>query len=177
MAFGTLAKALSLNIEIEKPECVNKSWPEFWTELASWAGELRRVSAIIVQDKEKYLIVKKPRKDHAWQFPQGGVEEGETLLEGAERELKEECGEDLCAAFFQEPVGEYAYFFPADFVRHCDGKKPKHRGARVTFFRAEFIEGDIELEPAELEDYKWVTREELGDWFEGEYLEEVERFL
>lgn len=28
-----------------------------------------------------YLIVKKPRKDFAWQFPQGGVEKPETLLQ------------------------------------------------------------------------------------------------
>lgn len=28
-----------------------------------------------------YLIVKKPREEHAWQFPQGGIEQGELLHE------------------------------------------------------------------------------------------------
>ena len=32
-------------------------------------------------DRVLYLLVKKPRKDHAWQMPQGGVEDGESLLE------------------------------------------------------------------------------------------------
>ena len=27
-----------------------------------------------------YLLVKKPREEHAWQMPQGGLEEGESLL-------------------------------------------------------------------------------------------------
>jgi len=32
-------------------------------------------------DQMLYLLVKKPRREHAWQMPQGGVEEGESLLE------------------------------------------------------------------------------------------------
>ena len=32
-------------------------------------------------DRVLYLLVKKPRREHAWQMPQGGVEEGESLLE------------------------------------------------------------------------------------------------
>ena len=32
-------------------------------------------------DQVLYLLVKKPRREHTWQMPQGGVEEGESLLE------------------------------------------------------------------------------------------------
>lgn len=32
-------------------------------------------------DRVLYLLVKKPQREHAWQMPQGGVEEGESLLE------------------------------------------------------------------------------------------------
>lgn len=35
----------------------------------------RRLDSIL------YLLVKKPRREHAWQMPQGGLEEGETLLQ------------------------------------------------------------------------------------------------
>jgi len=135
---------------------------------------LRSVAATILVNKEgEYLIVKKPRKNHAWQFPQGGVEEGETLLEGTQRELYEECGAGLNVEFSDEPVGEYSYLFPTDFKRHDE----HIMGAKVKFFRAEFVSGDIQLESEELEDYKWVRKEELKDYFEGEYLEKIEKLL
>ncbi len=135
---------------------------------------LRSVAATILVNKEgKYLIVKKPRKNHAWQFPQGGREEGETLLEAAERELKEECGANLNVEFLPESVGEYSYDFPEDFKRHDENIT----GVKVTFFRAEFLSGDIELEVEELEDYAWVTKKALSDYFEGEYLKTIREFL
>lgn len=173
MAFGVLGKTRDLDLQIDNKECVSKSWPNFWLELADWGGEMRSVSAVIVSNQDKYLIVKKPRKNHAWQFPQGGVEIGETLLETAERELREECGKTLQVKFVAEKVGEYAYFFPTDFKRH----EEEIVGAKVSFFQAEFISGDIVLEEEELEDYKWVTKEELKDYFEGEYLEKIQSFL
>ena len=32
-------------------------------------------------DRAVYLLVKKPREEHAWQMPQGGVEPEESLIE------------------------------------------------------------------------------------------------
>lgn len=32
-------------------------------------------------DRVLYLLVKKPRQEHAWQMPQGGVEPEESLIE------------------------------------------------------------------------------------------------
>jgi len=134
----------------------------------------RSVAATILVNKEgEYLIVKKPRKNHAWQFPQGGVEDGETLLEGAQRELKEECGAELNVEFSSESVGEYSYDFPKDFKRH----DKNIMGVKVTCLTAQFISVEIELEVEELEDYAWVTKEAFGDYFEGEYLEVVRKSL
>lgn len=65
-----------------------------------------------------YLLVKKPRNNHAWQFPQGGQEQDETAAEAALRELKEECGSDLKVRLVDHasPVGVYQYKFPIKFV-------------------------------------------------------------
>ena len=56
----------------------------FWYSLFEMKN-YRSVSAIVLErsfeSEKKYLLVRKPRKSHAWQFPQGGVDEGETLLE------------------------------------------------------------------------------------------------
>ena len=197
MVFGVLRSALKLDFEITNPECVAKSWPEFWLDLADLEGTLRRVSSVIVRKSplsreipqsgnisrgkppftkggNTFLIVKKPRKTHAWQFPQGGTEGAENGIKAAQRELAEECGQDLKVKFlFDQPIGKYKYFFPADFKRHNE----KFRGARVRFFLAEFVSGEVEIDPAELESYQWVTREELPKYFEKDYWGAVGKFL
>lgn len=172
MIFGVLSKSLGLNVGILNPECVSKSWPGFWLELADWAGELRSVAATIVQDRDRYLIVKKTRKHHAWQFPQGGVEGDELLLQAAKRELHEECG-DIKVEFSDQPIGEYKYLFPSDFSRHDENI----RGAHVTFFKAQFLSGEVVLDPEELEDFKWVTEKKLPEYFDREYWEAIKRMI
>lgn len=70
-------------------------------------------------EKYLYLLVKKPRKHHAWQFPQGGQDEGESAAEAALRELREECGPDLKCRLVDttSPIGTYQYQFPPRFNR------------------------------------------------------------
>lgn len=65
-----------------------------------------------------YLVVKKPRKHHAYQFPQGGQDSGETASEAALRELREECGTNLKVKLIDDsPIGAYQYKFPPKFNR------------------------------------------------------------
>ncbi|KAI8328404.1 hypothetical protein BD560DRAFT_342403 [Blakeslea trispora] len=75
-----------------------------------------------------FLVVKKPRKDHAWQFPQGGQDPGETGPEAALRELEEECGSDLKVQLVDtvHEIGVYQYPFPDHFRR-----KKQYLGAKV----------------------------------------------
>lgn len=141
-------------------------------------NQYRPVAAMILSDNfpdgEKFLIVKKPRKNHAWQFPQGGVDEGETFLAAAERELWEECGKDLKIVFlYSWPVGEYQYDFPKEFERHHE----KYHGAIVHFFRGILEGGEIEIDNNEIIDHKWVSEEEFSQYFDSEYLRAIERFI
>lgn len=54
-------------------------------------GYRLNVGLIIINDKGKLLLCK--RKDiNSWQFPQGGIDFGETPLKAAKRELFEEVG-------------------------------------------------------------------------------------
>ena len=184
MCFGLLGAT------VDEPECVGKTWPEFWVELADWNGQLRAVSAIILHrvgtkcGKDKYLIVKKPRTKNAWQFPQGGVDPGESGLQAAKRELSEECGQNLTVKFKGEkPVGDYKYLFPKDFKRHDKAPHPgplpagegdqrqRVLGAKVEFFYAEHLSGPVEVDGEEIIDHAWVTRDQLAMYFEPEYLE------
>lgn len=169
---------------IEDEHSVTKSWPAFWECFADWQEELRPVSAIMlsresqnskskIQSKE-YLIVKKPRKDHAWQFPQGGVDPGEIGLQAAKRELSEECGEHLVVKFKGEkPVGEYKYLFPKGFSRHDKSIV----GAKVEFFAAEYLSGAVEVDGTEIIDHAWVTADEFDQYFTLSYQDIVNSLL
>jgi len=186
MCFGVAKAAIDIGadpyqeslIQITEPECVGKTWPGFWIELAKWENQMRPVSALIVTKPEakeaKYLIVKKPRKHNAWQFPQGGVDKGETGRQAAIRELNEECGSTLSVKIKGErPVGEYSYFFPSGFDRH----RPGLLGAHVSFYKADFIDGQVEVDGEEIIDHAWVTKSEFEDYFEDKYLHTVQVFL
>jgi len=193
MSFGVLRAVLGFGSDyynrscfhISDLDCVAKTWPDFWINLADWEGELRAVSGIVLvksssdtlsqeRSNKEYLIVKKPRKENAWQFPQGGVDEGESDLQAAKRELMEECGMNLKVKFRGErPVGEYKYFFPKDFTRHDKNIV----GAKVRFFEAEYLDGKVEVDGKEIVEHKWVTADEMGDYFAPAYLEVVQNFL
>ncbi len=172
LGFGTDPFEMS-PIKLKDSACVSKTWPDFWLSLADWEDQLRPVSAIIVKKNEKYLIVKKPRDRFAWQFVQGGVDTGESALQGAKRELMEECGADLSVKFKGEkPRGTYAYFFPKDFKRH----NPHIIGAKVSFFEAEYLSGSVDVDGQEIIDSKWVDYEDLTDYFEPTYWQSIHDF-
>lgn len=100
-------------------------------------------------DRTLYLLLKKDRKQHAWQFrasctlssgfaiadfalraAQGGVEGEESLVEAAKRELHEETGVNVDVwPSGRVPAGAFTYAFPAAHKK----KHPEHEGAKVRF--------------------------------------------
>lgn len=64
-------------------------------------GTLIRVLAAVISDGDRYLVCRRPahkRHGGCWEFPGGKLEPGETLLEAARRELKEELGVEVLSA-------------------------------------------------------------------------------
>ncbi|EDV25920.1 uncharacterized protein TRIADDRAFT_55493 [Trichoplax adhaerens] len=118
-----------------------------------------------------YLLVKKSRHQHAWQMPQGQHEGEESLRQTAERELKEECGEQLTVKFLSNaPSALYTYKFHKDY-------QSDHVGAKVFFYKTFYNEGQIVLNTEELEDYAWVTGQEMQDYVTPEYYRFLSKFL
>ncbi|KAF9103892.1 54S ribosomal protein L17 mitochondrial [Mortierella sp. GBA35] len=124
-----------------------------------------------------YLIVKKPRDQHAWQFPQGGVRVCENLQEATGRELTEECGSNMDLWFVgRVPVGHYQYNFPSDFVAKSESGAAI-KGAKVFFMKAHIFAGQVQVDNKEIVDFAWVTKQEMKDYVAPEYYEAVKDML
>ena len=98
----------------------------------------------------------------AWQMPQGGIDKGESPLEAALRELKEETGTDKA-----EKIGEsrdwYRYDLPADLAPKL--WRGRYRGQTQKWFVFRFLGRDTDIDIAtdkpEFSAWKWAEMAEL----------------
>ena len=93
----------------------------------------------------------------AWQFPQGGIDDGETPLEAVLREMKEEIGTDR-AELLAESAEWIAYDLPHDLAdRAWHGR---FRGQRQKWFAFRFLGSDadinIDTEHPEFCQWRWM---------------------
>jgi bis(5'-nucleosidyl)-tetraphosphatase len=84
-----------------------------------------------------------------WAFPKGRSNPGETPLESARRELKEETGLDVETLLQDEPLTEQYEF----------RRKGESVVKTVQYFPA-VVSGTVRLQPEEIQDAKWVLLKE-----------------
>eukprot|EP00604_Paraphysomonas_vestita_P002655 CAMPEP_0174819498 /NCGR_PEP_ID=MMETSP1107-20130205/2777_1 /TAXON_ID=36770 /ORGANISM="Paraphysomonas vestita, Strain GFlagA" /LENGTH=252 /DNA_ID=CAMNT_0016033115 /DNA_START=115 /DNA_END=873 /DNA_ORIENTATION=+ len=108
-----------------------------------------------------YLIVKRNRKDNPWQFPQGKWIEGESLRKSAERINDRTVGNVSRWFVGNAPIGHYCYAYPPELQ-----KSRKQYGAKIFYYRAQLLKGDIKLETRLYTDYAWVAKSEFDEYFD-----------
>ena len=122
------------------------------------------VAAVILSpkypDKCEFFIAHRSDIKNAWQFPQGGIDEGETPEEALKRELLEEIGcNDV------EILGEFPEWITYDFPKVARGKCYPFDGQTQKYFLVRLKEdAKIDLkafEIPEFEEYEFVAYEEL----------------
>lgn len=78
----------------------------------------RPAVAAILQDRAgRILVCERADAPGAWQFPQGGIEPGETRLAALEREVLEEISLPRNAYSIRSVRGPYRYRFPAGLTK------------------------------------------------------------
>ncbi|MFC4990695.1 RNA pyrophosphohydrolase [Rubritalea tangerina] len=120
------------------------------------------VAAIILNREGEILICERKNNARAWQFPQGGVDKGESFIEALHREVWEEVGLESKYYKVIDQKDGYKYLYPPK-VR----QKKKHDGQKQTYFLCKLKKSAPEVDLGdnnpEFSDYDWVRPEEFDE--------------
>ena len=121
------------------------------------------IGAVVLNKDNKVFVGK--RKDNPidkWQMPQGGVDEGENLVDAMKRELKEET-----SIINIKIIKEIDDWMEYELPEYLIGKiwKGRYRGQKQKWFVVKFLGKDDEINlktnNQEFIDWKWLNVENL----------------
>ena len=119
------------------------------------------VGIMLANDRGQLLWARRVGGHNAWQFPQGGISEGESPKQALFRELYEEVGLARDAVeILGSTRGWLRYRLPKRFVR--DGQKPVCIGQKQKWFLLRMLEDDAAVqldqnEKPEFDHWRWVS--------------------
>jgi putative (di)nucleoside polyphosphate hydrolase len=126
------------------------------------------VAALIVNSVGNLLICERWMIPGAWQFPQGGVDDGETLEQALFREVREEVGLGPKHYDVIERRDGYRYLYP----QHARGKKLRKHGSHgqeQSYFlcnlKPDAPQVNVKQKQREFRAYRWILPIEFDlDW-------------
>jgi len=124
------------------------------------------VAAIVLSAKYPHtceiFIASRTDVDNAWQFPQGGIDEGESPEDALYRELEEEIGTREI-----EIIAEYPQWVSYDFPPAIAKKMYPYDGQIQKYYLVKLKKGakvNIETELPEFSEYKFVPTKNIYDY-------------
>ncbi len=112
--------------------------------------------------KKDIFIAERSDLTDIWQFPQGGIDEGESAQEALFRELEEEIGTREV-----EIISEYPEWISYDFPAHVAKRMRPYAGQTQRYYLVKLKENatiNLETEIPEFSDHKFVDLSELSDY-------------
>ncbi|EFU7387102.1 RNA pyrophosphohydrolase [Campylobacter jejuni] len=107
----------------------------------------------------KIFIARRSDMDNIWQFPQGGIDKGESVKNALFRELKEEIGTDEV-----EIIAEYPEWLNYDFPSKIVKKMYPYDGQIQKYFLVRLKHGatiNINTKHPEFDDYQFVSVKQI----------------
>lgn len=124
------------------------------------------VAAIVLSAKYPHkceiFIASRTDVENAWQFPQGGIDKGETPKEALYRELEEEIGTNDI-----EIVAEYPKWVSYEFPPAIAQKMKPYDGQIQRYYLVKLKKGakvDINTKVPEFSDYKFVDTKHIYEY-------------
>lgn len=121
------------------------------------------VAAVIMSSlypfEMKFFLAKRVDMENVWQFPQGGIDKGETPKMALFRELKEEIGTDEV-----EIIAEYPKWLSYDFPENVLEKMKPYSGQIQKYFLVRLKKNakiKLNTEIPEFNDYNFVSFDEI----------------
>ena len=104
----------------------------------------------IVNKDKMYLVLKRKLHWRGYEFPKGGVEDGETELDAVRREVSEETGLPIKKINNHNKQGKY------DYSRMLPDRK-EVSGQAYSLYSVEVGEGDVIFDSHEHSGYQWLS--------------------
>ncbi|HRY82095.1 MAG TPA: NUDIX domain-containing protein [Candidatus Moranbacteria bacterium] len=116
-------------------------------------------------DKKIIFVYKK--KHDLWQFPQGGIDNGEDVEMAFFREMTEELGNDFLNSCDKNVsiIGEDEIVFPAQSqnsreLKNDAGEEIFMKGKKYFFVCADVKNNILDISQSEFDDFRWVSFQE-----------------